>query len=338
MLLSMLLVLIITVFSTVSSGQTTAHNTALRFGQTAADYIQLPDWNVSYWNSINRLSVCTWIKKLFSKSSRPVVLQIYKVITLADNGDNWVAGTTLNLTSNYTRGIGTWFHVCLTWTGQDGRTRAYLDGHLIGTTVTKERTLSGLGGKILIGLGNREVYKTEIKLNDTVFGGDLFKLNIYNRVLTETEIKIMSSSMCSNEEENLASIKVLSWEKIMSISRSGDITEIPIRCQENNGLLEMQELKDSLLNVNSTLLDRLRTADQEFEKFKYNNNERAEELLRRLDITDQGLAESKNQSQNLEERSQYLKENLVEVLGRLQKTEQAQGNKLHKAKFFFVRE
>ena len=258
MLLSMLLVLIITVFSTISSGQTTEHNTALRFGQTAADHIQLPDWNVSYWNSINRLSVCTWIKKLFSKSSRPVVLQINNIVTLGDDGYNWVAGTTLNLTSNYTRGIGTWFHVCLTWTGQDGRTRAYLDGHLIGTTVTKERTLSGLGGKILIGLGNREVYKTEIKLNDTVFGGDLFKLNIYNRVLTETEIKIMSSSMCSNEEEKLASIKVLSWQKIISpeTRRSGDVFEIPIRCQEN--ARQTQELEKNLVEV----LGRLQKTEQ----------------------------------------------------------------------------
>ena len=264
MLSRMSVVLIFAVFSTIASSQTTAHKTALRFGQTTADYIQLPDQIVKY--PITSFSVCTWIKKLFSGSYRPVVLQINNVITLRDNGYNWVAGAKVYL--RYNRGFGTWFHVCLTWTGKDGRTRVYLDGRLIGTAVTRERTLFGRRGQI--GLGNR-AYTAEI--NDTVFGGDLFKLNIYNRELTETEIKNMSSSMCSYQEEKLASIKVLSWEDIISpeTRRSGDVFDIPIRCQENATQHQMKELKKN---------------------------------------------------------SQYLKENLVEVLRRLQKTEQEQGKLL----------
>ena len=277
-MLSMSLALILTLFSTIPSGQTAADHTALRFGQTAADYIQLPDWNVSYWNRMNRLSVCTWIKKLFSESSRPIVLQIYKIVTLGDDGYYWVADTTLNLRSNHTRGIGTWFHVCLIWSGEDRRIRVYWDGRLIGTKVNKRSVLSY--GKNPISLGNNAGLT---KSKNHVFGGYLFKLNIYNRVLTKTEIKNMSSSMCSNQEENLTSIKVLSWEDIVSpeIRRSGDVFGIPIGCKEKTNKLE-------------------------------------EELLKRLNITEQDLAESKNKSQTLEEK-------LVEIVDRLQKTKHELG-------------
>ena len=320
-MLSMSLVLIFTIFSTIPSGQTAAHNTALRFGQTAADYIQLP--NRIMGNFVTRFSLCTWIRKL-SDSSQPIVLQINDIVTLGDDGYyNRVAGTNLDLWQEYNRGIGTWFHVCLIWSGEDRRIRVYLDGRLIGTSGWTDRSVLP-GGRRLICLGN---WVLPTKRRDNVFGGDLFKLNIYNRVLTETEIKNMSSTMCSRQEDKLASIKVLSWEEIISpeIERSGDVTDIPIRCQENTWLPQMKQLKDSVRQVNKTLLNRLRSAEEEIKKSKNKSNKILEGIGYRLDITDQDLAESKNKSRILEKNSQHLNENLVEVLGRLQKTEQKQG-------------
>ena len=328
-MLSMSIVLILTVFSTISSGQSAAHNTALRFGQTAADYIQLPDRIMG--NFRTRFSLCTWIRKLFSESSQPIVLQIYNIVTLGDDGYNWVAGATLDLQSKYNRGIGTWFHVCLTWSNEDRRVMVYLDGGLIGTSGGTRRSILPSGNR-LICLGNRA---PEIKGRDFVFGGDLFKLNIYNRVLTETEIKNMASSMCSNQEEKLASIKVLSWEDI-EIRRSGDVSEIPIRCQENTWLPQMKQLNDSLQQVINRTRKQLRSAEEEFKKSKNESNKLFEGIGYRLNITDQNLAESKNKSRILEENTQLLKENLDKLLVRLQKTEQAQGKKIITKKYLGI--
>ena len=138
-----------------------------------------------------------------------------------------MAGTYLNLQSKYNRTLGTWFHNCWTWSNEDRKIRVYLDGHLIGTSNATER--SELERQRETCLGNQAY--VSIKSSYFAFGGDLFKLNIYNRVLTEEEIKNMAADMCSNEEEKLEPIKVLSWRDILQYRRSGNVSDIRIGCK-----------------------------------------------------------------------------------------------------------
>ena len=100
--LNMLVLLIFT----LSCGHTVASSTALRFGQTSADFIQLPEDIMD--SSTTMFSVCSWIKKRFSGSSYPVVLDNFNNIVLGDDGNwNWVAGTNSYLQPEYHHALGT---------------------------------------------------------------------------------------------------------------------------------------------------------------------------------------------------------------------------------------
>ena len=290
----MSIIFILALLSAISCGTSTRPGyTGLRFGQTTADYIQLSDDIMD--NSTSRFSLCTWIKKRFTGSSFPIVLHNFYNIMLGDNGHyNYVAGTSLRLHSKYNRTLGTWFHVCMTWPNEDRRYRVYLDGNLIGTSGVTERSELKRGRSMC--LGNRAAMD---KYRDYVFGGDMFKLNIYNRVLTEEEIKNMAEDMCSNEEEKLASITVLSWADILQYNRSGNVSDI--------AMCVLEKVQDELQNAEEKLTESLiKTSNLE---------EKLADVLGRLNNSEEELTESRYRTSNLEEK-------LTEILEKLQKTEQ----------------
>ena len=326
---SMSIIFILVLLSAIPCGASSCPEyTGLRFGQTIEDFIQLSAGIMD--NSTTRFSLCTWIKKRFTGSEMPMVLDNNFNIILGDNGYyNYAAGTHLRLRSKYNRTLGTWFHICLTWSGEESRTRVYLDGHLIGTSGVTERSELERGRSMC--LGNRApVYK----YGKYVFGGDLFKLNIYNRVLTEEEIKNMAADMCSCEEEKLASIKVLSWEDVLTNERSGNITEIPIRCRGNvigdqrdiEGLNKVSTMSSAtnqqpVINsneINKTILAELESIKQKLDDSK-NKTIKLEEVFfkvtERLNRSEDILSESKRTNKELEKGQS-------DVLKRLENTEQ----------------
>ena len=184
---------------------------ALQFGQTRGDYIQLKDGMMD--SSTSQFSVCTWVKTRFDVPVAPIVLHYKYEHESSDYGENIILGSNghfnlvieanLNLEDEFNVPDEEWFHLCWTWTTSTYILTVYLNGDVIGTTATGERELR-TGGKM--GLGNRA---QETKHSDNIFGGDMFKLNIYSRVLSSSEIQRMSSDMCSVEEELLTSIKIL---------------------------------------------------------------------------------------------------------------------------------
>ena len=312
---------ILLLLSAISCGTSTCPgDTGLRFGQTTADYIQLSAGIMD--NSRSRFSVCTWIKKRFTGSQYPIVLHNYYNIILGDNGYyNDVAGTYLDLQSEYNRTLGTWFHVCMTWSNEDRRFRVYLDGHLIGTSVVTYRSELVRGTKTWLG---NQVYGD--KVDHYVFGGDLFKLNIYNRVLAEEEIKNMAADMCSSEEENLASITVLSWADILQYNRSGNVSDIATcNLKAQCKLKEAEKRLAESLNKSSYLeekldevLGRLNNSEEELTESRYrtsNLEEKLAEVLGRLNNSEEELTESRYRTSNLER-------NLTDVLGKLNNSEE----------------
>ena len=308
----MSIISILALLSAISFGSGTStrlEDTALSFGQTKEDYIQLSERIMD--NSTSRFSLCTWMKKRFSGSSSPIVLHNFNNIVLGDNGSyNMVVDTNLVLFLQYNRNTaqGTWFHVCMTWSNEDKRIRVYLDGHLVGTSDETVRSELERGQGTCLG---NQVYGNKVDYN--VFGGDIFKLNIYNRVLTEKEIKNMSADMCSSEEDRLASIKVLSWENILShkSGRHGNITEIPIRCRGNvtgnqreiEGLEEESTMSSStnhqpVINfneINIKIFAELESMRQDLEGSKKKTSKLEEALtqvIERLNRSEEKLSES----------------------------------------------
>ena len=176
-------------------------------------------------SSTSQFSVCTWVKTRFDELN-PIVLHYQSYhgdIILGSNGYyNTVVERNLYLKDKYNVPDEEWFHLCWTWTTSTYIFTVYLNGDVIGTAATGERELP-TGGSMC--LGN---IAQESKYSRYIFGGDMFKLNIYSRVLSSSEIQRMSSDMCSVEEELLTSIKILSWEEILLIEKTGSVTKIPI--------------------------------------------------------------------------------------------------------------
>ena len=77
----------------------------------------------------------------------------------------------------------------------------------------------------------------------------MFKLNIYNRVLTGTEKRNMASHICSKQEEQLEWIKLFTWEQVLSNERSGNVSEIQTGCQENMLAIKLAGLQTRVINL-----------------------------------------------------------------------------------------
>ena len=236
---------------------------ALRFGQSTADYIE---WSPNMAPFTRQFSVCTWLKKRH-QSSNPMVVNydpyIYGMI-LSDNGlYNLVVGSSLSLESEYNVPDGEWFHVCWLWSASSYTFTVYLNGEIIGSTATKERELR-TGGTMC--LGN---YATS-KHSNYIFGGDLFKLNIYSRVLTATEVRNMASDICSNEEESLNSIRSLRWESIILQRRSGSVTEITVCSPEEMEARRRAKMLRLIEERLEPFESRLQNTEQELARTKSN--------------------------------------------------------------------
>ena len=206
--------------------------TALRFGDSSKDFIE---WSPDISTYKSQLSVCTWLKER-SDSLYPIVLMyssssVTDMILGANGYYNQFVGDFFRLDNNNRPQNGDWFHVCWTWSVDKYTTSVYLDGNFIGNSTTEQREMET--GKVMC-LGNNAVKKYPSQ----AFGGDMYKLNIYNRILSISEIRSMSADMCSKEEERLDEIRVLRWDNILLKTRSGFVSDIQI---EDRKLCLIQE-------------------------------------------------------------------------------------------------
>ena len=194
---------------------------ALLFGRTNYDYIQFQPDDMSPFTS--SFTLCSWIKKLHSASS-PIVFQYLPgQIIIGDHG-NWNYVNQFLAVPDKFPEANEWFHHCLSWTA-GGAHRVYLNGVEVGNKTASSRDLK-LGGSIC--LGNRA---SAIKHSNYIFGGELYKLDIYSEQLTSSQIsEIADSGMCSEVEEKYETRR-LKWEEILTKERQGNVTEfVPEEC------------------------------------------------------------------------------------------------------------
>ena len=287
MLLPYLLLLVIGLFPvTVEANK----YRALRFGQSTADYIE---WSPNMAPFTRQFSVCTWLKKRHDQSSSPMVVNYNPYshgLILGDDGFyNYVVGSSLRLHSEYNVPDGEWFHVCWLWSASSYTLTVYLNGEIIGSTATNEWELS-TGGTMCLGnyAGGKSSHYT--------FGGDLFNLNIYSRILTATEVRNMASDMCSNEEESLNSVRSLRWESIILQGRSGSVTETT-GCPSPEEI-EAERLAKMLRPIEErleTFESRLQNTEQELARTKTNlilSDKKLKNVSAKLENSEQELAET----------------------------------------------
>ena len=208
----------IIVLLTLSLSSILAHDpfVGLRFADSTSSYILIkPDMHPVQ----EKISICAWVHKMKS-GHYPTVLR-YNAPSA--NADIIIRDTSFfymfqqKYATDNTAPLNQWHHRCLTWSLASQATKVYYNGKLIKTVTSPSGRRLAMGGSIAIGSGHKTT-----TLQATIYpldplGGELFKLNVFSRQLTDEEISEMhGSGMCSDYEESLAEDTFLSWDTLLS--------------------------------------------------------------------------------------------------------------------------
>lgn len=200
-------------------------NMALKFGKTFDDFVQFtPDMHPVK----DSVSICAWFKKQ-SPADRPgtwftywTSSYIYEIVISDNAHDNYMLHGNLDVRSSVTVPQNTWTHYCTTWSSNTRK--VYYNGVLVGTKNTSSRSMT-LGGFVLLGHDKGSVHEHEI------FGGTLFKLNVFTKELSGGEVREMwEGGLCSRQEAEYGRLRYIKWEDILLEPRNGDVTEVDTGC------------------------------------------------------------------------------------------------------------
>ena len=266
-------------FAVLTSG-TEDTFTALSFGKTTEDYIQFTPADMTPFAS--SFTSCMWINNQHD-ASHPIVLHYHQGvdrIVLGSKGYfNRIMSVDLPLRERFP-GKNQWFHYCVSWS-RGGTLRVYLNGEEVGSKSASSSSLA-MGGEIALGnhRNSRQSY--------FVFGGQLYKLNMFSEVLSSSQIRSMSEAgMCAPVELQFES-RTLTWEQILTEQRFGDVTEfVPKECLNkyvntpsylkaklNETTSQLRETQDKLLDKES----RLNKTESKLEETRMQLNNSQEEV------------------------------------------------------------
>ena len=189
---------------------------ALKFGETDKDYI-LYQHNMQPFET--GFTVCAWIRKLKSSDiptwfSYAVSDQAHE-IEITDMGDRTdIFGERSDLKSLYTVTPGTWFHNCLGWDATSQTRNVYINGALVDSEATPAGRTLKQGGYLVLG---NEQHGPGTGMDDyNMFSGEMFKLNMFSKKLSDHDIKEMATDMCSVVEETHGEVRGIKWEDLPS--------------------------------------------------------------------------------------------------------------------------
>ena len=242
----------------------------LKFGQTENDYVMFQH-DMSEFET--GFTVCSWVRKLYNLYeptwfSYAVSSENFE-LGITDRGTQTrIFGDETSLRSLYMVTPGTWFHNCLSWDSATSTRDIYINGVKVDSKATPAGRTLGQGGTIV--LGNEQTGVGTGMDEYDIFGGELYKLNMFTRKLTDGEIKEMSAERCSevemkyNEDE-----RGLKWEDILQKKKYGNVVEekVNVECmrvtkiwnklQDTEKELDVSknESYDSLEKLNDVLQD-----------------------------------------------------------------------------------
>lgn len=242
----------------MSAGQ----NTALKFGATQADYMKFyPDMSPF----ARAFSACTWVAKGRQPTDiwlSPIILDYHTNPThnihellMTDNGcfNRLFNGMQFDgkLGGQFSAGLGTWYHYCVTWSSSSNSQRVYVDGVQVGQTATTGgRTL--LPGGVAT-MGNRRDIHPYYP-----FGGQISKFNIFSREMTPGEVKDMAEAgVCSSiEEKRFGDTRALKWEYILAQPKTGNVVPVEVAgCAEQEMKERIEHLEQELEEARKNLTD-----------------------------------------------------------------------------------
>ena len=141
-----------------------------------------------------------------------------------------IFGDNQHLNQYYTVPGGTWFHNCVSWSLADRMRDLYINGNLVDRQGTPAGRTLGLDGYLVIGNEQSGSLYGEGMDYWNPLSGELFKLNMFSKKLTDAEIQEMSNTMCSVIEDKYGEERSIKWEDVLLQTRHGNVWEIASGC------------------------------------------------------------------------------------------------------------
>ena len=222
-ILSVLLVFVACPGFTTAASVTKSYTT-LKFAYEGGSYVS---YSPDMARLTDKFTICAWVRKLQSGIGRsPFGYKAYEIfVTDSGHYSRLFNSGSLDgaLTSKFTSPVGTWFMYCSTWSLASRTFRVYFNGQLAGTETTTSGRKVQTGGALTFG--------DNAPNHGHYFGGELFNFNIYSKELTATEVAAMSSAgLCTDIPEQLEEYRVIKWENIVKLSRSGTVEDLDTGC------------------------------------------------------------------------------------------------------------
>ena len=187
----------------------------------------------------NVFSVCSWVRSL-NTNSRPTWMSYAvgssdnEIFVSADGTYNQIFSShSANLRSHFSGLARNWYHYCMTWNYSSRTRRIYLNGRQIDSTTTSSGRRLTTGGYLV--LGNDQNGRNPGPSgfgSDYIFGGELYKLNLFSKELSSSEVLEMSRDKCTEIELTYGDVRSIKWEEIIQRSRNGNVREIDSGCED----------------------------------------------------------------------------------------------------------
>ena len=257
----------------------------------------------------NKITVCSWLRDQ-SSSDYPTVFSygpVNRVRFAATGYYNCMANLCwLDVKSELAAQVtkGDWFHACLAWSTSSRSLRYYANGQLLGTKDIS-RTLS-TGYKVVVG---NHAYSLNSRY---AFTGEMRNLNVYSKELTSEEIRRQAEAgMCSLNQDENEDVRVLKWEDIVKLPKTGSVTEVPFlqQCKQR----EMVELERELNRTTIQLEETQRTLENTRVQLSITLEEK-ERISETLQETKENLNTTLEGKDRISETLQETQENLNTTL------------------------
>ena len=278
----------------------------------------------------NKMTVCSWLRDQ-SSSSYPTVFNygpVNRVRFAATGLYNCIAEQChLDVRSRLAAQVtkGDWFHACISWSTSSRSLRYYANGKLLGTMTTDSRTLS-TGYKVVIG-------NHANRLNSQFsFIGEMRNLNVYSKELTPEEIRRQAEAgMCSLNQDENEDVRVLKWEDLIKLPKTGSVTELPISQQCSEGIVALvselnrttiqlgetqRTLENTRVQLSTTLEEKERISEtlQETQENLKTTLEEKDRISETLQITQENLNTTLEEEDRISETLQETQDNLSTTL------------------------
>ena len=193
------------------------------------------------------LTVCSWVRRM---SSHKGIYQFWLSYVGAthDTEEMLISDAAffklLNRRINYPTGtttLGSWNHMCVTFSYSKGTVRSFYNGEPFGQKNTPTGRKLDRTGSLM--LGNYHLSGGHA-FPDNYFGGELYNTNFLSVELSADQINdLYKAGRCSDYSDKFAYETVLSWEDIVALQRdaTGNVTYVKLECDNNDPTEETTE-------------------------------------------------------------------------------------------------